>query len=70
MSCLKPESISSDSSPVRQNLPTVESSEEYSELVQQSYEQLFGPWLESAENEAAEARVNPDAEVDSTHPSN
>lgn len=51
MSCLKSESISSDSSLVSQDRPVIESNEQYTELVQKSYENLFGPWLKSDESE-------------------
>ena len=54
MSCLKPHLVPSDDSVVGRNPPVIESNDEYSELVQQSYETLFGPWLKSAEEDSAE----------------
>jgi hypothetical protein len=65
MSCSKPQLILSDTSPVAQNTQVVESNQEYTELVQESYEKLFGPWLKSDEEEKANQGPLQNAEADS-----
>jgi hypothetical protein len=51
MSCLKPERNSVDKPEMPQNAEGAETNEEYTELVQKSYDNLFEPWLKPDEDD-------------------